>query len=69
MARMPVTRCTTTLFDLVAAVQESLTVDEEAAGLATTVVQDLLRNVVRRRTPRGLGAMPSDALSVARDAA
>jgi len=56
MARTPATPCTTTLFDLVAAVQESLTAEEAASGLAITVVQELLHRAVRRHPAgRALG--------------
>ena len=41
---------TTTLFDLVAAVQESLPAEEAADGLAVAVVQDLLRRMGRWTT-------------------
>jgi len=51
MACTSATPCTTTLFDLVAAVQENLTAEEEASGVAITVVQELLHRVVRRRPP------------------
>jgi hypothetical protein len=46
-------RCgtTTTLFDLVAAVQDSLSAAEAADGLAVPVVQDLLRRMVRVPPP------------------
>jgi hypothetical protein len=38
----------TTLFDLVAAIQDSLSAEEAARGFAVPVVQDLLRRMVRR---------------------
>jgi len=69
MARMPTNHRTTTLFDLVAAVQESLTEEEEAAGLAITVVQDLLHSNVRRRSPRSSFGKFARGLATARDAA
>jgi hypothetical protein len=45
---LPDRAATTTLFDLVAAVQDSLSADEAAHGLVVPVVQDLLCRVARR---------------------
>ncbi len=69
MARTPATPCTTTLFDLVAAVQESLTAEEEASGVAITVVQELLHRVVRRRPPGRSSGKTVRGLAAAHDAA
>jgi hypothetical protein len=49
--RSPEYGTTTTLFDLVAAVQDSLSAEETAGGLAVPVVQDLLRRMGRRLPP------------------
>jgi len=57
------------LFDLVAAVQESLTAEEEASGVGITVVQDLLHRVVRRWPPGRSFGMTARGLAAAHDAA
>ncbi|MGD2062234.1 MAG: hypothetical protein PVF51_01490 [Nitrospirota bacterium] len=60
---------TTTLYELVAAVQDSLSAEEAAEGLAVPVVQDLLRRMVcREPTARASGAVARPILN-AQDAA
>jgi hypothetical protein len=66
---MPANHRTTNLFELVAAVQESLTDEEEAAGLAIMVVQDLLHSMVYRRSPGRSFGKSARGLAAARDAA
>lgn len=69
MMRTLVTQPTTTLFDLVAAVQDNLTAEEEAAGLAVPVVQDLLHRVVRCPRARRAAGEVLPGLTTARDVA
>ena len=69
MGRKSANHRTTNLFDLVAAVQESLTDEEDAAGLAITVVQDLLHSVVRRQSPGRSSGNSAHGLAAAHDAA
>ena len=69
MARTLATQHTTTLFDLMAAVQDNLTVEEEAAGLAVPVVQDLLHRVVRFPPARRVVGEAVPPLTAARDLA